>query len=139
MKLTPFLNFGGNCSEALHFYEEHLGGTIGGMMTFGEAPDQSMVPPGAASQVMWSQISFGATQMMACDAVGGNFEPSRSVYMSLTVDSTEEAERVHGVLAAGGQVFMPMQETFFAFRFSMLRDKFGTLWMVIHERPMPSA
>jgi hypothetical protein len=63
-------------------------------------------------------------------------QPMRSVYLSCAVDSTAEAERVHTLLAEGGQIFMPMQETFFAFRFSMLRDKFGTSWMIIHQRPM---
>jgi PhnB protein len=60
----------------------------------------------------------------------------RSVYLSLTVDSTEEAERIHALLSDGGQVFMPLEQTFFAFRFSMLRDRFGTSWMIIHPRPM---
>jgi len=59
----------------------------------------------------------------------------RSVYLSLSVDSNEEAERIHALLSDGGQIFMPMQETFFAFRFSMLRDRFGTSWMIIHQRP----
>ena len=66
-----------------------------------------------------------------------HFQPMRSVYLSLSVDSTEEAERVHALLAEGGQIFMPMQETFFAFRFRMLRDRFGTSWMILHERPSP--
>jgi len=61
----------------------------------------------------------------------------RSVYLALAVDSNEEAERIHKLLADGGQIFMPMEETFFAHRFSMLRDKFGTSWMIIHDRPMP--
>jgi PhnB protein len=61
----------------------------------------------------------------------------RSVYLSLAVDSSKEAERVHALLAEGGEIFMPMEETFFAFRFSMLRDKFGTSWMIIHQKPMP--
>jgi PhnB protein len=139
MRLNPYLNFGGNCVEAMSFYREHLGGKLCGMMKFSDAPDRSMVPPDSKDQVMWSQMSFGDSLMMACDAPGDRFEPSRGVYMSLSVDSIEEAERVHGVLAEGGEVFMPMTETFFAFRFSMMRDKFGTLWMVIHERPMPSA
>jgi PhnB protein len=60
----------------------------------------------------------------------------RSVYLSLTVDSSKEAERVHALLAEDGEIFMPMEETFFAFRFSMLRDKFGTSWMIIHQKPM---
>ena len=61
-----------------------------------------------------------------------------SAYITLSVSSSEEAERIFGVLAEGGDVFMKMGETFFAFRFGQLRDKFGTNWMVIHERPMPS-
>jgi PhnB protein len=51
------------------------------------------------------------------------------------LDTIEEAERVYALLSDGGQVFMPMQETFFAFRFAMLRDKFGTSWMLLNERP----
>jgi PhnB protein len=62
----------------------------------------------------------------------------RSVYLSLSVDSDAEADRIYGQLSEGGEVFMPMQETFFATRFAQLRDKFGTSWMLIHERPIPS-
>jgi PhnB protein len=61
----------------------------------------------------------------------------RSAYLSLLAASTEEAERMYAVLSEGGQIFMPMEETFFAFRFAMLRDKFGTSWMILHERPRP--
>ena len=66
------------------------------------------------------------------------FKPMRSAYLSLSVDSIEDAERIHALLSDGGEIFMPMQETFFAHRFSMLRDKFGTSWMIIHQRPMPN-
>ena len=62
----------------------------------------------------------------------------RSVYLSLTVDSAEEAERVWAVLADGGQILMPMAETFFATRFGQLRDKFGTSWMILAPRPQPA-
>lgn len=62
----------------------------------------------------------------------------RSVYLSLDVDSDAEADRIYGVLKEGGEIFMPMQETFFATRFAQLRDKFGTSWMILHQRPMPS-
>jgi PhnB protein len=61
----------------------------------------------------------------------------RSAYLSLTVSSIAEAERIYALLADGGQIFMAMEETFFAFRFAMLRDKFGTSWMILHERPRP--
>jgi PhnB protein len=74
---------------------------------------------------------------MGSDVPPERFQPIRSSYLSLSVTSSEEAERIHALLSDGGQIFMPMEETFFAFRFSMLRDKFGTSWMIIHERPMP--
>jgi PhnB protein len=61
----------------------------------------------------------------------------RSVYLYLSVDSAKEAERVHKLLAEGGEIYMPMEETFYATRFSMLRDRFGVSWSIIHERPRP--
>lgn len=71
------------------------------------------------------------------DVSPDRFQPMRSVYLSIAVDPSKEAERIHALLSEGGETFMPMQETFFALRFSMLRDKFGMSWMIIHERPMP--
>jgi PhnB protein len=56
--------------------------------------------------------------------------------LSLAVQSDAEAERIFSALSDGGEVFMPLQETFFATRFAQLRDRFGINWMVIHERPM---
>ena len=60
----------------------------------------------------------------------------RSAYLSLAVDSNEEAGKIYNLPKEGGEVFMPMEETFFAHRYAALRDKFGTSWMIIHERPM---
>jgi PhnB protein len=74
---------------------------------------------------------------MGSDVPPDRFQPMRSAYLSLSVDSIEEAERTYALLSDGGQIFLPMQETFFAFRFGMLRDKFGTSWMVLNQRPMP--
>jgi PhnB protein len=62
----------------------------------------------------------------------------RSAYLTLAVDSNEEAERIYNALAEGGEVFMKLGETFFARRFGQLRDRFGINWMIIHEKPMPN-
>jgi PhnB protein len=70
---------------------------------------------------------------MGADIPGA--EPMRSAYASLTLDSTAEAERVYGILSDAGQIFMKMEETFFAARFAMLRDRFGTSWMLLAARP----
>jgi PhnB protein len=136
MKLNTYLNYGGNCAEAFHFYEEHLGGKIVFMMTFAQMPDPKQIPPGMENGVLHVCMSLGETQVMASDVQPERFQPMRSAYLSLGVDSDEEAERVYKLLTDGGEIFMPIQETFFATRFAMLRDKFGTSWMVVHNRPM---
>jgi PhnB protein len=139
MKLHTYLNFGGNCREALQFYEKHLGGKIIYIMTQAEAPGATDVPPERANDILYANMSIGQTQLMASDVPPEvNYQPMRSAYLSLSLDSTEEAERIYNVLSEGGEIFMPIQETFFAHRFAMLRDRFGANWMVLHERPMPS-
>jgi PhnB protein len=136
MKVNTYLNYGGNCAEAFRFYEQHLGARLGMMMKYGEMPDPSKVLPGMTDAVLYAQITIGETVIMASDVPADRFKPMRSSYLCLSVASDADAERIFALLADGGDVFMPMQETFFASRFAQLRDKFGTLWMIIHERPM---
>jgi PhnB protein len=133
MKLNTYVNFPGKCAEAFHFYEEHLGGKIGMMMTHGQSPDQSQVNPEWKDAVLHARISIGDTELMGADIP--NAQPVRSAYLSLAVQSDSEAERIFSALSQSGEVFMPMQETFFATRFAQLRDRFGINWMIIHERP----
>jgi len=137
MKLTTYLNYGGNCAEALQFYEQHLGGKILMMSTYGEMPGAKNLTPEQAKAILHARIVIGDTAIMASDTPPDRFQPMRSVYLALSVDSNEEAERLYALLSDGGEIFMKMEETFFAHRFAMLRDKFGTSWMIIHEKPMP--
>jgi PhnB protein len=137
MKLHTFLNYGGNCEEAFRFYEQHLGGKIMMMMTQAQQPNPNDVPPDRKNAILHARIQIGDAELMGSDVPPERFQPMRSAYLSLTVSSTVEAERIYGLLADGGEIFMPMEETFFAFRFAMLRDRFGTAWMILHERPNP--
>ncbi len=139
MKLTTYLNYGGNCAEALRFYEKHLGGKILTMSTNGQMPGAKNLTPERAKAILHARIIIGDTLIMASDAPPDRYQPMRSVYLALSVDSNEEAERLYALLSDGAEIFMKMEETFFAFRFAMLRDKFGTSWMIIHEKPMPRA
>jgi PhnB protein len=107
------------------------------MMTRAQGPDGGDVPPESRDSIQYAQMTIGGTELMGSDVPAERFQPMRSVYLSLSVDSTEEAERIYALLADGGEIFMPMEETFFAFRFGMLRDRFGTSWMILHQRPMP--
>jgi len=133
MKLRTYLNYGGNCAEAFKFYETHLGAKILTMMTHQQSPQYSGADPNA---ILYAQLAIGDTEIMASDVPPERFQPMRSVYLSLNVDSDAEAEHIYKVLAEQGEVFMPMQETFFASRFGQLRDRFGASWMVIHEKSM---
>jgi PhnB protein len=137
MRLHTYLNYGGNCAQAFRFYEQHLGGTITMLMTHGEQPNPQNVPPEWKDKVLHARITLGETELMGADIPPDRFKPMRSAYLSLSVDSSQEAERIYRLLSDGGEIFMPMEETFFAFRFAMLRDKFGTSWMLLHERPQP--
>jgi PhnB protein len=135
VKLNAFLNFGGNCEAALRFYEQHLGGKITMMMRRSEQPDQPVTWPGWENTLQYATIELGETQLMASDVPPDRFQPMRSVYLTLTVDTAAEAERIWGLLSDGGQIFMKMEETFFATRFGQLRDKFGTSWMILAMKP----
>ena len=136
MKLNTYVNFDGKCREAFGFYEKHLGGKIGMIMTHGESPDQSRVQPEWRDAVLHAVISIGGTELMGADIP--NAQPMRSAYLTLNVESDSEAERVFKALSENGEVFMPVQETFFATRFGQLRDRFGMNWMILHARPMPA-
>ena len=139
MKLLTYLNYGGNCQQAFRFYEQHLGAKITMMMTHGEAPNAKDVAPDWKNAILHARLSIGETELLGADIPPDRFQPMRSAYLSLIVSSTDEAERIYALLSDGGQIFMAMEETFFAFRFAMLRDKFGTSWMILHERPMPQS
>lgn len=139
MQVNAYLNFGGNCAEALRYYEEHLGAKTLFSMTFEQAPPGNTAPGDFDPKgIMYVHASLGDTHIMGNDVPASQWLPMRSAYVALSVDSIEEAERIHKALSDGGEIFMPMAETFFAFRFSMLRDKFGINWMVIYSRPMQS-
>jgi PhnB protein len=134
MKLYTQLNFGGNCEEAFRFYEKQLGGKITMMMKQSDAPG---APAGAGKAIIHARMEIGDTVLIANDVPPAKFQKMRSVYLYLSVDSPQEAERVHNILAEGGEIFMPLEETFYASRFSMLRDRFGVSWSIINERPRP--
>lgn len=135
MKLDIYLNYGGNCEAAFRFYEQHLGGTITEITKHGEQPNPEQVAPNWKDAVLHARIEIGKTVVMGADIPPDRFQPMRSAYLSLLLDSAEEAERLYALLTDGGEIFMKMEETFFASRFAMLRDKFGTSWMLLHEHP----
>jgi PhnB protein len=130
MRLDVYLNYRGNCEEAFRFYEQQLGGRITGLLRHREQPNPNLAPDWG-EKVLHARIEIGATVLMGADIP--HAEPMRSAYLTLSLDREQDAERVYALLADGGEIFMKMEKTFFANRFAMLRDRFGTSWMLLHQ------
>jgi PhnB protein len=132
MRLNTYVNFAGQCAEAFQYYERHLGGQVGMMMRHGQAPEQAPINSDWKDAVLHARITIGNTELLGADIPGA--EPMRSAYLTLSVDSDDEAERIYAALLDGGRELMPMEETFFASRFGQVRDRFGMNWMILHQR-----
>jgi PhnB protein len=130
VRLDVYINYRGVCEEAFHFYEKHLGGRITGLVRHGEQPNPE-IPADWKEKVLHARMEIGGAVLMGADIP--HAEPMRSAYLTLMVDREEEAERIYGVLADGGEIFMKMEKTPFANRFAMLRDRFGASWMILHQ------
>ncbi|MDB4885072.1 MAG: 3-demethylubiquinone-9 3-methyltransferase [Gemmatimonadetes bacterium] len=130
MRLDAYVNYRGCCEEAFRFYEQHLGGRIIGITRHGDMPNASL-PPDWKGKVLHARIEIGSTVLMGADIPQA--EPMRSAYLALSLDREEDAERTYALLTVGGEIFMKMAKTPFANRFAMLRDRFGTSWMLLHE------
>ena len=133
MYVEPYLFFDGRCEEALSFYREALGAETTFLLRFKDSPG----PPaegcgqGQPDKVMHAAFRVGDTLIMAS---GGRCEgrPSfQGFALTISVRDEAEAERVFTRLSQGGQVQMPLAQTFFSPRFGMVAARFGVGWMVI--------
>jgi PhnB protein len=130
MRLDIYVNYRGHCEQAFRFYEQHLGGRITGLVRHREQPNPSLAADWQ-EKVLHARIAIGTTILMGADIPQA--EPMRSAYLTLSLDREEDAERVYALLVDGGEIFMKMEMTPFANRFAMLRDRFGTSWMLLHQ------
>ncbi len=135
MQLNPHLSFNGKCEAAFKFYEQVLGGTTLLMMKYGDSPMAAKMPPESRNNIMHARLKVGDMLLMGADAPPQFYEPMKGMVVTLGVDTPAEAERVFKALSENGTVRMPIQETFWAQRFGMLTDQFGTPWMVNCEKP----
>lgn len=133
MKLISYLNFDGNCREAMTYYGGLLGGEVTAMHEFGTMPmpDGQSLPAERQTHIMHASVTAGDQVLMGSDSAP--HMPYRGVHgfaVSIATDSVEEAERIYDGLKDGATIDMPLGETFFSRRFAMLKDRFGTPWMI---------
>jgi PhnB protein len=132
MKVQTYLQFDGHCAEALEFYKQALGAEINAMMRFKDAPDQSQVSPEAKDKVMHACFKLGNTEIMASDGFCKGKPSFEGFSLTLLAPSRAEAERLlQAVSQGGGEVQMPVTETFFSTGFGVGKDRFGVNWMVV--------
>lgn len=134
VQLTPYLNFDGRCAEAFRWYEQLLGGKLE-ISTHGESPMAAEVPPDWQDLVIHARLAVGDAVLMGSDSPPGDHVRPQGLWVSLGVEDPGEAERIFAGLAENGTVAMPLEKTFWAERFGMVTDRFGTPWMVNCEPP----
>ena len=140
MKLSPYLMFEGNCREAFTAYQAILGGRIEAMMDHRGTPAEAHVLPEWLDKILHACLVLDGQMLMASDAPPGRSDgPMRSVSVSVNVPEVAEAERIFAALSEGATIQMPMEETFWSPRFGMLRDRFGTNWMIGADMPADRA
>ncbi|MBV9200508.1 MAG: VOC family protein [Alphaproteobacteria bacterium] len=135
MKLNPYLSFNGQCEAAFNFYEQCLGGKIVAMMTFAGSPMEEQTPPQWRNKIMHARLTVGDEVLMGSDAPPERYQGAKGFSVTINIENAADAERVFHALAQNGTVQMPIQETFWATRFGMLVDQFGTSWMINCEKP----
>ena len=136
MNIQPYLYFDGRSQEAIDFYKDAIGAKVEMVMHFKDAPKemQSQIKPGTQDKIMHACIKVGDTPVFLSDGHCNGSATFSGVTLTINADSDAEADKLFAALGKGGQVQMPLSETFFATRFGMLADKFGVGWMILKAR-----
>lgn len=133
--IAPYVFFDGRCDEAIAFYRQVLGAEVLMLMRFKESPDPNACVPGMGEKIMHANLRIGQSTVLVSDGRCTGQPRFEGFSLSMTVPSAADAERVFGALAEGGQVQMPLTQTFFSPRFGMVADRFGVSWMVYVAPP----
>jgi PhnB protein len=135
MRLNPYLSFNGQCEAAFRLYERCLRGKILMMMTYEGSPMAAEAPPGWGKKIVHATLTVGDQVLQGADVIPDHYQKPQGFSVNLNMDDAAEAERIFKALAENGDVKMPLQQTFWAERFAMVVDQFGTPWIINCEKP----
>lgn len=130
MRFIAYLNFDGNCRAAFDLYREVFRGEIVMRMTYGDSPMCDEIPVDSRNRIMHCQLEAAGAVLMGADGPPPHHASGQGTCVNVDVDSIEEAERIYAALSQGGELQMPLQETFWAHRWGAFTDRFGKPWMV---------
>lgn len=135
--VNVYLTFNGNCEEAFNFYKSVFGGEfpyIGKFKDMPPGPDGKTVSAADAEKIMHVSLPISKETMIMGSDTGGEWSSSykqgNNFAISINADSKDQADKIFNALSAGGQVTMPMADTFWGDYFGMFTDKFGINWMM---------
>lgn len=135
--LNPYLNFDGQCEEAMRFYAAAFKAKLGEVMRFRDMPMEGVdLPEAEADRVMHVSFPVGAGALMASDilpSMGHSLTIGNHNHVSIHPDRREEADHLFGALSKGGQVEMPMMDAPWGDYFGSFKDRYGVSWMVNHH------
>ena len=132
MRFIPYLNFDGRCREAFAFYERILDGKILSMLSHGDTPAGAEVPDDWQDLIINAYLVADGAEIMGADAPAAQYQPAAGTTISIHLEDGAEAraERIFNAFADGGVVKMAFGPTFWAKRFGMVTDRYGTPWMI---------
>ncbi len=140
--INPYLNFPGNTEDAFNFYKSVFGGEFLGLQRFKDTPDADKMPADVANMIMHISLPIGkGNVLMATDApssMGFNLTPGNNMYICLSPDSEDEANKLFNGLSDGGKITMPLQKMFWGAMYGDFTDKFGIKWMVNYDMKQKS-
>lgn len=134
--INPYLNFNGNCEEAFNHYKSIFGGEFGYVGRYTEMPADPNHPLSEEDKNKIMHISLPLTKdnvLMGSDTGGewaSDLKVGNNISISINASSKAEADRIFNALADGGQITMPMGDTFWGDYFGMCTDRFGINWMM---------
>ncbi|HTM43215.1 MAG TPA: VOC family protein [Terriglobales bacterium] len=130
MQLNSYLHFNGRCEEAFKFYEKLFGGKIEAIFPHEGTPAAEHVPPEWRKKIMHARLCVGDQVLMGSDVPPGHYNSPQGFRVNISVKNPADAERIFKALADKGKVTMPLEKTFWAQRFGMVNDQYGTPWMI---------
>jgi PhnB protein len=125
----PHLTYGGDCEEAFRSYQRIFGGATR-FVPYGGSPMADTMPEGWQGKLAHATLTAEAMTLAGADLAPDSYQRPRGFYVLLEVDDTIRTREIFDALAAGGEVSMPLQATFWSSAFGVLVDRFGIPWEI---------
>lgn len=133
LKMVPYLIMNGNAKEAVDFYQKALSAEMIGIQTFAEMPANPdfPLPEEARDRVSHAMLKVGETEMMFSDTLpGDSHQIGSNVNICIMSKDAARSKEIFAALQEGGQVEMPIQETFWSPAYGIITDKFGIRFQI---------